>query len=113
MQSPSEWQITVLQGLKAHFKQPQGTSKPGTDWAVAVRNGAQEYRILVRAFAEDVGDCGQDGEVAIVIQFVAGLLNQGWTPDRWTGQPGELTVSPSQAEHESAAGPTKPWWRFW
>jgi len=113
MQSPSEWQIVVLRGLKAHFKDPDGPSRPGTDWLVALRNDAQEYRIVVRAYADDVAGIAQDREVAMVLDFVTRLLGQGWTPDEWKGQPGELTLSGSQADRATDTRRAKPWWRFW
>lgn len=105
MQSTSEWRITVLQGLKAHFKQPNGPSKPGTDWMVAVGNGVQEFRILVRAYADDVVGLDQQGEVAAMVGFVAGLVRGGWTPDKWKGEPGELTFSRPRTAQEAMQAP--------
>lgn len=111
MRSSLNWQITVLKGLKAHFRQPDGSSELGTDWAVALTQGAQEHRILVRAYTDDFASIGQDGEAKIVVEFVAGLLDQGWTPDKWGGQPGELTVPRKQGA--TGTRPAKSWWRFW
>ena len=33
------WGIEITGGLNAHFKQPDGPSKPGTDWAVTLSAG--------------------------------------------------------------------------
>jgi hypothetical protein len=109
MDNTTGWQIAVLQGLQAHFKQPDGSSKPGTDWAVALRDGEREHRILVRSYIVAVG---QDQEVQMVSQFIGELLHEGWTPDEWKGEPGELTLPSGQNPDSPKASP-KPWWRFW
>ncbi len=49
----------------------------------------------------------------MVAEFAATLLRQGWTPGKWMGQSGELTLPISQAEHETETCQAKPWWRFW
>lgn len=97
MQTPFECSIKMLQGLKVHFKQPDGTSRPGTDWMVAVNDGRRECRILVRVYAGDVAKVGQQRETAMVVEYVAGLLRSGWTLDNYKGEPGELTLPISQA----------------
>jgi hypothetical protein len=113
MQAPSKWQVVVIRGLKAHFKQDDGSSKAGTDWAVAIRDDLREHKILVRAYADDVLQADQTQEAAMVGDFVGRLLDQGWTPDEWTGRPGELTLPGNIAKGETPAPNPKPWWRFW
>jgi hypothetical protein len=106
-------QIVVLRGLEAHFKQPDGSSKAGTDWAVAVRDEARVHQILVRVYKDGFGQIERERETSMVVEFVAGLLRQGWTPDQWTGCPGELTLPHSLPKEGTPVRDRKPWWRFW
>lgn len=43
------WSFEFTGGLSASFFQPDGTSLPGTDWAVTLRNGDAMHRVMVRA----------------------------------------------------------------
>lgn len=108
------WRITLKAGLKAHFNQPEGPSLPGTDWAVELHDGLKEYRILVRAYAHEVAGLSTEQETKAVIAFVSQLLQQGWTPAQWKGEPGELTLRRMSKETcRKPSCPAKPWWRFW
>ena len=85
---PDEWQARVEGALNAHFKQPDGSSKPGTDWKIGLRRGAETHTILVRAYlADDVStatrnNTGYQGQT--VINYVFDRLAAGWGP---TDQP--------------------------
>jgi hypothetical protein len=50
MSAPLDWQIEVTDALPASFIQPDGSSKPGMDWAVSLTRNAEEKRIIVRAY---------------------------------------------------------------
>jgi hypothetical protein len=86
------WRIEITGGLNAHFKQPDGPSKPGTDWAITLKRGAEGHRILVRSYARGEGKVSQQQEIGMVLQYVAGLLGQGWTPRDSKGAPDELIL---------------------
>jgi len=72
--------------LSAHFNQPDGSSRPGTDWAVGLKRGDDAYRVIVRAYLSDDAtkqtreDTVYQGRT--VLGYVSDLLSQGWTPDR-------------------------------
>ena len=85
------WKISASKALKASFWQPDGTSKPGADWLVSLDDGAREYKLLVRVYADDVVGMTIEQQAAIAMQFVADLAPTGWTPGNYTGKPGELT----------------------
>ncbi len=89
---PDGWRITVRGALKAHFLQGGGPSRPCTDWSLELQDGAKQYRIIVRAFAEDVAGLPAEQEAMAVAGFVGKLIEEGWTPLQWTGKPGELTL---------------------
>jgi hypothetical protein len=105
------WRITVLGMLSAHFYTDKGESKPGTDWAVSLKVGASEKRILVRVYDDNVAR-GPRQQAEAVIAFLARLINSGWTPDSYKGEPGELIVPADFCPMPNEYQP-KPWWRFW
>jgi len=105
------WRIAVIDGLSAHFYTATGESKPGTDWAVSLKSGGSEKRILVRVYDDNVAR-GPRQQTEAVIAFVARLINSGWSPDQYSGKPGELVVSVDFCPMPNEYEPT-PWWRFW
>ncbi|HEV2799599.1 MAG TPA: hypothetical protein VGW12_03835 [Pyrinomonadaceae bacterium] len=113
MTNEDQWLMRIAGALSAHFFQPDGSSRPGTDWSVELKQGERVYHVMVRAYlSEDMtkrarGDMEYQGQT--VLGYVSDLLAQGWTPE----QGGELgiTIQNPDGEEESAAG--KPWWKFW
>lgn len=108
--SEPEWQMSIEDGLDAYFFQPDGSSRPGTDWSVALQHGEISYQVMVRAYlTEDATRATRkdsDYQVQMVLEYVSGLLSQGWTPD----EPGDLTVVIPNRPGSLA---DKPWWRIW
>ena len=109
--SAAEWVMRVEKGLEAHFNQKDGPSRPGVMWAVQLKKGNAEkiYTVMVKAlFAEDLATqlrSNQEYQAQIAMQYLSGLLEQGWHPDKEM----EHTVTvgnPSSARN-------KPWWRLW
>jgi hypothetical protein len=102
--------------LNAHFKQPDGTSRPGTDWAVGLKRGQEIHRVLVRAYldAEMSARARADREYQgqTVLGYVSDLLAQGWTPDQG-GNPTIVIRNPNHEPPDPAAAAARPWWRFW
>ena len=112
-----QWQMRIEGGLAAHFKQPDGTSRPGTDWVVGLKRGDAEYKVMVRALlSEDATRAtrsDQRYQAQTVLGYISDLLDKGWTPN----QPGDLQITilnPQGASAgEASAQGAKPWWRFW
>lgn len=79
------WQARIEGGLAAHFKQPDGTSRPGTDYAVGLVRGEKTRRIIVRAYlAGNVTPATRRNtnyQAQTVIDYVFDRLAAGWTPD--------------------------------
>jgi hypothetical protein len=108
-----QWLMRITGALSAHFLQPGGGSRPGTDWAVDLKRGEREYHVTVRAYLSDdmtkraQADTEYQGRT--VLGYINDLLAQGWRPD----QGGELviTIQNPTGEKEDAAG--NPWWGFW
>lgn len=113
MTTEGQWLMRISGALSAHFIQPDGSSRPGTDWSVELKRGERDYHVMVRAYlSEDMterarADTEYQGQT--VLGYISDLLAQGWEPD----QGGELaiTIQNPTGEVEAAAG--KPWWRFW
>src|SRR5919206_4142491 len=82
----TQWLMRIEGGLAAHFKQPDGTSRPGTDWLVGLKRGAEEYKVRVRALlSEDATQATRDDQqyqAQTVFGYVSDLLDQGWTPEQ-------------------------------
>jgi hypothetical protein len=92
------WQISVVTGLNAHFNQPDGSSKPGTDWAVSIRTGETEERVLVRTYSADHPGLTPEALRIKVGLFISDLLIGGWKPSDYRHTPGELVLPPSATE---------------
>ena len=90
--SESQWLMRIEGGLEAHFIQPDGSSRPGTDWAVGLQRGESTHTVSVRAYlSEDATKKTRDDteyQAQTVMGYLNDLLEQGWTPD----QPAELTI---------------------
>lgn len=84
--------VAVLNGLRAHFKQPDGTSRAGTDWLVVVTFDGREYRVLVRAYDDEFSGIEVEQQVEMVRVFIDRKIRSGWSPDRYRGTPGELVL---------------------
>lgn len=111
--SESQWLMRIEGGLDAHFIQPDGTSRPGTDWTVGLKRGDLTHTVIVRAYlSEDATQqtrSDTDYQAHTVMGYLNDLLQQGWTPD----QPSPLTIVIQNPDGTVADAPQKPWWRFW
>ena len=113
MADEQQWLMRVEGALSANFFQPDGSSRPGTDWAVGLQRGDHTYKVMVRAYLGDdmtkraKGDTQYQGQT--VLGYVGDLLAQGWTPE----QGGDLVIVIQNPAGEQAGGPQKPWWQFW
>ena len=115
MKTPAGFDVRVLQGLRANFKQPSGPSRAGTDWAISLSNARGESTILVRTYADEVGPLSEEEEARLALEFIGQLIESGWTPEQYRGEPGELVAhgSTSTAVRKQDFRPKKSWWQFW
>lgn len=113
MTNQNQWLRRIESGLSAHFFQPDGSSRPGTDWSVSLKQGENTYHVTVRAYlSEDMtkrarADTEYQGQT--VLGYIDDLLAQGWTPD----QPGELEITIQNPTGELEREASKPWWKIW
>lgn len=111
--SDSQWLIRIEGGLSAHFIQPDGSSRPGTDWSVGLKRGNETYNVMVRAYLSDdltkKAQADKEYQGQTVLNYIWDLLDRGWTPDQEHNHSIVIqnpSPEPAKAEH-------KPWWRFW
>ena len=110
MTDQDRWQVRVESGLSAHFFQPDGTSRPGTDWSVALDRGGATHHVTVRAYLDESmtrrarADTAYQG--GTVRGYVDAMLAQGWRPDH----EGALEITILNPTGEGAGA---PWWKFW
>ena len=107
------YQVAITSGLRAHFKQPDGPSKAGTDWDVSISRGQQRTRVFVRTYDADFAGISDAELMATISRFVGARLESGWLPSDYQGRPGELTVPSGEAVSPSTVHTKKPWWRIW
>jgi hypothetical protein len=111
MSNEEQWLMRIEGALNAHFFQPDGSSRPGTDWAVGLKRGEQTYNVFVRAYLDEqmTGRARRDTQYQgqTVLGYVSDLLEQGWTPE----QGGELSITIQNPTGEIEE--TKPWWKLW
>lgn len=108
-----QWLMRVEGGLAAHFKVPNGPSKPGVHWAIGLKNGEQTYKVLVKAlFADDATpetQKNQEYQAQVAMQYLNDQLNRGWHPT----QEIEHTIYISNPPGTPHVPPNKPWWKVW
>jgi hypothetical protein len=82
--SAEVWQAKIDGTLAAHFKQPDGSSRPGIDYKLSLKQGDTIHQISVRAYLSDDltpaarGDAYYQGRT--VIGYIFDRLKQGWVP---------------------------------
>lgn len=100
--------VSIERGLQAHFYQPDGTSRPGTEWSVAI----DDAHVLVRAYADETAGLTTADEAAAVIAFVESKLAAGWRP----ADAGEPLTLPKRSKPSSSptvaaeSSPSSPYW---
>lgn len=82
--SGQDWLVRIEGALNAHFKQPDGPSRPGTDYAVGLKRGQETHRIMVRAYLSPNLTAAARGDTQYqtqtVTRYVFDRLNSGWLP---------------------------------
>ncbi len=81
----SEWQARIEGALNAQFKQPEGGSRPGADYAVGLKRGDETRRIIVRAYlgggVSAATRRNTNYQAQTVLGYVLDRLAAGWSPD--------------------------------
>jgi hypothetical protein len=113
----SEWLMRVENGLSAHFKEPNGTSRPGVHWSIGIKRGEETYKVLVKALLSDDATRetrrNQEYQAQTAMQYLNDQLSSGWHPsdDRehtiYIGNPRTSEDPETPSDHR------KPWWRVW
>ncbi|APV50258.1 hypothetical protein BWI17_11485 [Betaproteobacteria bacterium GR16-43] len=116
-----EWMMGVHDGLSAHFKCPDGKSRPGTHWSIGLKRGDKTYTAMVKGLlADDASqatraDTGYQSRTCM--DYLFDRLSQGWHPDQQEDHLIYIT-NPRGAPADPAAVPApapaaKPWWKLW
>lgn len=110
----TEWPMRVESGLAAHFKEPDGRSRPGVLWLIGLLHGGGTYHVRVKALlADDATRATRKNDryqAETAMQYLAAQLNAGWHPSQEREHVIHIS-NPLSSNGTSAA--VKPWWRFW
>lgn len=109
--SRGTWQARIEGAMQAHFKQPDGPSRPGTDYKVGLKRGDQVCQIFVRAYlADDLtpaarADAHYQGQT--VIGYVFDRVGPDWEPSGEMFPLPELTILNPNPGYVHAKPPKK------
>jgi hypothetical protein len=102
------WLMRVEAGLDAHFKQPDGPSRPGTDWRIGLKRGDEVHTVMVRTYSDKVApELAKDKTFMAntAMRYLNDLLNSGWHPS----EPRELVITVTNPDNYTP----KKSWKFW
>ena len=109
--SNPSWPMRVESGLAAHFKEPEGESRPGVEWLIGIQDGAQTYHARVRALLADDATRAtrkdQEYQAQTAMQYLSELMASGWHPS----EKREHVIHISNPLGGATA--QRPWWKFW
>ena len=71
---------------------------------ISLVNAAGERKILVRTYSDDAGELSLEQEAQLAVEYVRHLIQAGWSPEQYRGEPGELVVPKGFGSSHSAAG---------
>ena len=115
--STGEWIMHVEGGLEAHFKEADGQSRPGTDWAIVLKRGAEVHRVRVRALlADDATKATRRDEhyqAQTAMQYLNDQLASGWHPSQAREHTIHIGNPRSTGTSDPSPRPVSPWWKFW
>ena len=108
------WLMRIEGGLAAHFFVSDGSSRPGVQWTVGLKQGDRTCTVMVKTlYADDATaatKADQEYQARTAMQYLNDRLNAGWDPSQevdhliYIGNPPPGYV-PARA--------AKPWWKFW
>jgi len=115
--SDGEWLMRIEGGLSAHFKEPNGASRPGVHWTVGLKHGEKTYKVLVKALLADDATAdthkNQEYQMQTTMQYLNDQLQSGWHPDQEKEHTIYLSNPLSPTIQGQSLTPKKPWWRLW
>jgi len=79
--SADTWQARIEGAMQAHFKQPDGPSRPGTDYKIGLKRGDEVRQIFVRAYLADNLTSAARADAHYQQQTVIGYVFDRLTPD--------------------------------
>jgi len=89
------WTISVGGGLSAHFKGADWECRAGMDWNVTLERDGETKMVMVRSYQDETRDAAPEQVASQIARFIKGKLDEGWDPDQYGWEPGELTLPPS------------------
>jgi hypothetical protein len=104
-------QLSIVNGLQAHFHQQDGLSRPGTEWVVLLRNGNTEKRLLVRTYHDHTPRATNEQHATAAVAYLSQQLDAGWSPSGADDAPS--LVVPDEFVVPVPTLRVKPWWQFW
>jgi hypothetical protein len=108
-----QWLMRVEGGLAAHFKEPNGRSRPGVHWAIGLKRGERTYKVMVKALLSDDASPetlkNQEYQAQVVMQYLNDQLTNGWHPD----QEMEHTIYVGNPDQPGQSSTKNSWWKFW
>jgi hypothetical protein len=76
--------MRVEGALAAHFKTPDGGSRPGVHWKIGLKRGEEIHAVMVKAFLADdatqATQLDQEYQAHTVMQYLNDQLQAGWHP---------------------------------
>lgn len=113
----NEWSMRTKNGLSAHFKQANGGSRPGVDWAIELTRAGVVYHVRVRGLlADDASRSTRKDEAyqaRTAMQYLDSLLSRGWDPQEERTHVITIGNPLNAPEHTEAPAANRPWWKFW
>lgn len=106
------WRLSITNGLQAHFRQSNGSSRPGTDWVVVLSDGSRERRALVRTYTDRSPRSTVEHHAAAAVAYVSQMLENGWCPNR-DSEPSEFVVPDDFVAPSTQSSGKRPWWKIW
>ena len=80
------WLMRVEGALAAHFKAPDGPSRPGVHWTIGLKHGEETFQAMVKTlFADDATPetrADQEYQAQTAMQYLNDCLNNGWHPEQ-------------------------------
>jgi hypothetical protein len=114
------WLMRIERGLSAHFKQGDGTSRPGVEWSVGLKRGNELHSVTVKALLADDASAAtranSEYQARTAMQYLNDQLSAGWNPAQEREHVIYITNPTStnpRGPHEMHAAQRKPWWKLW
>lgn len=115
------WNVTVVKGLQASFKQSDGPSRPGHDWIVLLSRGSEQKQTMIRTYSDRYPSLSHQAFATAAIEFVKQQICNGWDPDDIPDPPETLVpdefiasiIADLEVAPHVVQKARRNWWRFW